>query len=64
MPETQDFRSPRLYVDADLDPGGTIPLAREQANYLVNVMRRGAGDLVLVFNGRDGEWRARIEIAG
>ena len=27
-------------------------------------MRRSAGDLVLVFNGRDGEWRARIEIAG
>ncbi len=64
MPETYDFRSPRLYVDADLDPGGAIPLAREQANYLINVMRRGAGDLVLVFNGRDGEWRARIEIAG
>jgi 16S rRNA (uracil1498-N3)-methyltransferase len=64
MPDTYDFRSPRLYVDADLDPGGTIPLAREQANYLVNVMRRSAGDLVLVFNGRDGEWRAHIEIAG
>jgi 16S rRNA (uracil1498-N3)-methyltransferase len=64
VPETYDFRSPRLYVDADLDPGGAIPLAREQANYLVNVMRRNAGDLVLVFNGRDGEWRARLEIAG
>ena len=64
MPGPYDFRSPRLYVDADLDPGGTIPLAREQANYLINVMRREAGDLVLVFNGRDGEWRARIEIAG
>ena len=64
MPGSYDFRSPRLYVDHDLDPGGTIPLAREQANYLINVMRRDAGDLVLVFNGRDGEWRARIEIAG
>jgi 16S rRNA (uracil1498-N3)-methyltransferase len=64
MPGSYDFRSPRLYVDADLDPGGAIPLAREQANYLINVMRRGAGDLVLVFNGRDGEWRARLEIAG
>ena len=64
MPAPHDFRSPRLYVDADLDPGGAIPLAREQANYLINVMRRAPGDLVLVFNGRDGEWRARIEIAG
>lgn len=64
MPDTYDFRSPRLYIDSDLDPGGAIPLSRDQANYLINVMRRNAGDLVLVFNGRDGEWRARIEIAG
>lgn len=64
MPDTYDFRSLRLYVDANLDPGSAIPLSRDQANYLINVMRRGAGDLVLVFNGRDGEWRARIEIAG
>jgi 16S rRNA (uracil1498-N3)-methyltransferase len=64
MPDTHDFGSPRLYVDADLDPGSAIPLSRDQANYLINVMRRNAGDLVLVFNGRDGEWRARIEIAG
>ncbi len=64
MPDTHDFRSPRLYVDADLGPGSAIPLTREQANYLINVMRRNAGDLVLVFNGRDGEWRAHIEIAG
>jgi 16S rRNA (uracil1498-N3)-methyltransferase len=64
MPQSHDFRSPRLYVDSDLDPGGALPLSRDQANYLINVMRRGAGDLVLVFNGRDGEWRARIEIAG
>jgi 16S rRNA (uracil1498-N3)-methyltransferase len=27
-------------------------------------MRRAAGDEVLVFNGRDGEWRARIEALG
>jgi 16S rRNA (uracil1498-N3)-methyltransferase len=27
-------------------------------------MRRGPGDEVLVFNGRDGEWRARIVAAG
>jgi len=64
MPEHYDFRSLRLFVDSDLAAGGTVSLARDQANYLINVMRRGAGDLVLVFNGRDGEWRARIEIAG
>jgi 16S rRNA (uracil1498-N3)-methyltransferase len=64
MPETYDFRSLRLYVDADLVADAEIPLTREQANYLVNVMRRDTGDLLLVFNGRDGEWRARLEIAG
>ncbi|MFN3743201.1 MAG: 16S rRNA (uracil(1498)-N(3))-methyltransferase [Hyphomicrobiaceae bacterium] len=64
MPEPHDFRSPRLYVEADLGEGARVPLAREQANYLLNVLRLGSGDPVLVFNGRDGEWRARIEVAG
>jgi 16S rRNA (uracil1498-N3)-methyltransferase len=55
-----DFRSPRLFVDAALASGATIPLDRNQGNYLGNVMRLGAGDTVLVFNGRDGEWQAVI----
>ncbi len=37
---------------------------RPQANYLVNVLRLGDGDEVLVFNGADGEWRARLSAAG
>lgn len=59
MPE-HDFRSPRLFVDAPLDAGATVPLERDQSNYLGNVLRLNAGDSVLVFNGRDGEWRAEI----
>jgi 16S rRNA (uracil1498-N3)-methyltransferase len=59
MPDT-DFRSPRLYVDAPLTAGGQVPLDRNQANYLGNVLRLGSGDRVLVFNGRDGEWQATI----
>jgi 16S rRNA (uracil1498-N3)-methyltransferase len=55
-----DFRSPRLYVDAPLGEGRTVALARDQSNYLGNVLRLGAGDSILVFNGRDGEWRASI----
>ena len=58
-----DFRTPRLFVDAALDAGATIPLGREQANYLVNVLRLKPGADVLVFNGRDGEWRARLDAA-
>src|SRR5258708_3405353 len=59
MPEL-DFRSPRLFVDADLASGASVPLDRNQGNYLSNVMRLAAGGAVLVFNGRDGEWRATI----
>ena len=59
MPDT-DFRSPRLYVDTPLAAGGRVPLDRNQGNYLGNVLRLGSGANVLVFNGRDGEWRAAI----
>lgn len=55
-----DFRAPRLFVDAPLAEGGVIALGRDQANYLGNVLRLTAGDSVLVFNGREGEWRASI----
>jgi 16S rRNA (uracil1498-N3)-methyltransferase len=59
MPD-HDFRSPRLYVDAPLTEGRTVELEREHSNYLGNVLRLSSGDNVLVFNGRDGEWRASI----
>src|SRR3569833_2257496 len=57
----RDFKSPRLFVDAPLNADGRVVLAREQGHYLGNVLRLGAGDSILVFNGRDGEWRASIE---
>jgi 16S rRNA (uracil1498-N3)-methyltransferase len=60
MPEL-DFRAPRLFVDAALSAGETIALERNQSNYLGNVLRLSAGESVLAFNGRDGEWQARIE---
>jgi len=59
MPEF-DFSAPRLFVDASLEPGQTVALDRNQGNYLGNVLRLAAGDSILVFNGRDGEWQARI----
>ena len=55
-----DFRSPRLFVDAALAAGQTVALERNQSNYLGNVLRLSAGEAVLVFNGRDGEWQASI----
>jgi 16S rRNA (uracil1498-N3)-methyltransferase len=59
-----DFRTPRLYVPGDLSPGGELLLGREAANYLRNVLRLEKGAEVLVFNGRDGEWRARVVPSG
>ena len=59
MPQ-HDFRSPRLFVDAALASGETVALERNQSNYLGNVLRLGADDTILAFNGRDGEWRAVI----
>jgi 16S rRNA (uracil1498-N3)-methyltransferase len=59
MPQA-DFRSPRLYVDANLATDVAIALDRSQSNYLGNVLRLTGGDPVLVFNGRDGEWQAAV----
>ena len=55
-----DFRTPRLYVPAPLAEGDELTLPPQQTNYLLNVMRLGAGDCVLLFNGRDGEFAARL----
>jgi len=54
----------RLFVDQPLGLGQPVPLNEAQANYLFNVMRLGHGAGVLVFNGRDGEWRAEVAQVG
>jgi 16S rRNA (uracil1498-N3)-methyltransferase len=59
MPQ-HDFRKPRLFVEAALASGATLALERDQSNYLGNVLRLSAGDTILAFNGRDGEWQAAI----
>ena len=59
-----DFRTTRLYVDAPLTQGGEVTLDRDQANYLLNVLRLGHGDAVLLFNGTDGEWQANLAGSG
>lgn len=55
-----DFKAPRLFVDADLGEGQVLALGRAQAGYLLSVLRKDEGEPVLVFNGRDGEWRADL----
>lgn len=59
-----DFTSQRLYVSADLDIGSDVVLDSGQTNYLRNVLRLSPGDILLAFNGRDGEWRCEIAERG
>ena len=54
----------RLYVNAPLGAGQAVGLSREQAHYLMNVLRQGVGDNVALFNGVDGEWYATLAEAG
>jgi 16S rRNA (uracil1498-N3)-methyltransferase len=48
----------RLYVTVPLLGGARVEPLPDQAHYLTRVMRLVIGDPVLLFNGRDGEWRA------
>ena len=59
-----DFRLQRLFLRTPLHAGGEVELDREQANYLLNVLRMGEGDRLLVFDGAHGEWLATVAPAG
>lgn len=50
---------PRLHTDQPLT-GDPVALSKEQAHYLGTVLRLGEGADLLLFNGTDGEWSARI----
>lgn len=50
----------RLHVQGDLAPGAAVAPTLDQSRYLTQVMRLKAGDDLLVFNGRDGEWRVSV----
>lgn len=55
---------PRLFVKSPLSADAGIVLDRDQAHYLANVLRLKAGAQVHLFNGVDGEWRARVTAIG
>lgn len=50
----------RLFVAAPLQAGLQVPATAGQAHYLGAVMRRAIGDEIRLFDGAEGEWRARI----
>jgi 16S rRNA (uracil1498-N3)-methyltransferase len=53
----------RLFVESELGLDRPLTLGDDQAHYLLRVMRAKPGDVIRVFNGRAGEWRARIDCA-
>ena len=50
----------RIYCDTDLGTGLVAPLGAGPAHKLRAVLRAKLGDELRLFNGRDGEWRARL----
>lgn len=59
-----NYRMQRLFVDDALSAGSTVEAGREQSHYLAHVLRMREGAKLLVFNGRDGEWLARVAEVG
>ena len=54
----------RLYLEEDLAAGATLGLDHGRAHYLRSVLRLGRGARLALFNGRDGEWSARLDAMG
>jgi len=51
----------RLHVPHPLTPGEPVTLDATQAHYLAHVMRLGPDESLTLFNGRGGEYTARLE---
>ena len=50
----------RLFVTCDLARSAPVTFTDNQAHYLLHVMRVKAGEQIALFNGKDGEWLAKI----
>ena len=61
---TDERRRVRLFVEYDLEYNHAVPATPEQHHHLQRVMRRRDGDMVTLFNGRHGEWLARVSYEG
>jgi 16S rRNA (uracil1498-N3)-methyltransferase len=51
---------PRFYVDSALQAGASCTLPEDSAHHAVHVMRLREGDEAVLFNGRGGEYAARV----
>ncbi len=55
---------PRFHCSFPLAPGAVVELPEEAAHHAVKVLRLADGDRVILFDGRGGQWRARLVNAG
>lgn len=56
-------RAIRLHHPGELREGAQLGLDARAAHYLARVMRVRSGDVVRLFNGAAGEWRAELDVA-
>jgi 16S rRNA (uracil1498-N3)-methyltransferase len=54
----------RLFIDAPLAAGRHVEPSAEAAHYLAHVLRMKDGGEILLFNGKDGEWKAAVRLEG
>lgn len=55
---------PRIHCPFPLAPGATLELPPEASHHVAKVLRMGEGDALILFDGRGGEWRARLHRVG
>jgi 16S rRNA (uracil1498-N3)-methyltransferase len=56
--------STRLFISEPLSEDAVVGASPDQAHYLRSVLRLKGGEDIVLFNGRDGEWRARLDGVG
>jgi 16S rRNA (uracil1498-N3)-methyltransferase len=54
------MRTSRIYVGEPLAPGLRVRIAGSAANHILRVLRLAPGDALIAFDGRGGEYSARI----
>ena len=55
------MRLTRVFIDGDLQTGQRLTVDGNAGNHIVRVLRLRVGDTLTLFNGRGGEYGARIE---
>jgi 16S rRNA (uracil1498-N3)-methyltransferase len=57
-------RVPRLFVGTELQPHATFALPEDAAHHAARVLRLQDGDAAILFDGRGGEFEARLSLPG